>query len=88
MDQVKEIAIEMKKALLRGDLDRFGDMLQRGLDPKEKDGKGITTPRIDEALRGSGKAGPSEAKSPGQGVAVILMLYCPFNKRHIVRERL
>src|SRR5436190_1891080 len=48
MDQVKAIAIEMKKALLAGDLDRFGEMLHQGWLQKKKMAKGITTPRIDE----------------------------------------
>jgi len=48
--------LEMKKALLRGDLDRFGDMLHEGWIQKKKMAKGITTPRIDELYEGSAQS--------------------------------
>ena len=88
MDQVKAIAIEMKKALLASDLDRFGDMLHEGWMQKKKMAKGISTPRIDELYEEARKAGAIGGKITGAGGGGHLMLYCPFNKRHIVRERL
>ncbi len=88
MDQVKAIAIEMKKALLAGDLDHFGDMLHEGWLQKKKMAKGITTPRIDELYEEARKAGAIGGKITGAGGGGHLMLYCPFNKRHVVRERL
>ena len=88
MDQVKAIAYEMKKALLASDLDRFGEMLHEGWLQKKKMAKGITTPRIDELYEEARKAGAIGGKITGAGGGGHLLLYCPFNKRHIVRERL
>ena len=88
MDQVKAIAYEMKKALLAYDLDRFGDLLNEGWLQKKKMAKGITTPRIDELYSEARKAGAIGGKITGAGGGGHLLLYCPFNKRHIVRERL
>ena len=88
MDQVKAIAIEMKKALLGGDLDRFGEMLHEGWLQKKKMAKGISTPRIDELYEEARKAGAIGGKITGAGGGGHLLLYCPFTKRHIVRERL
>jgi D-glycero-alpha-D-manno-heptose-7-phosphate kinase len=88
MDQVKTIAYEMKKALLASDLDRFGELLHQGWLQKKKMAKGISTPRIDELYEEARKAGAIGGKITGAGGGGHLLLYCPFNKRHIVRERL
>ena len=88
MDKTKEIAIEMKKALLLGDLDRFGEMLHEGWVHKKKTAPGMTTARIDELYAEAQKAGAIGGKITGAGGGGHMMLYCPFNKRHIVRERL
>jgi D-glycero-alpha-D-manno-heptose-7-phosphate kinase len=88
MNQVKAIAYEMKKALLASDLDRFGEMLHESWLHKKKMAKGITTPRIDELYEEARKAGAIGGKITGAGGGGHLLLYCPFNKRHTVRERL
>jgi D-glycero-alpha-D-manno-heptose-7-phosphate kinase len=88
MDQVKAIAFEMKKALLASDLDRFGELLHQGWLQKKKMATGISTPRIDELYEEARKAGAIGGKITGAGGGGHLLLYCPFNKRHIVRERL
>jgi len=49
---------------------------------------GITTPHIDELYAEVRKAGAIGGKITGAGGGGHMMLYCPFNKRHIVRERL
>jgi D-glycero-alpha-D-manno-heptose-7-phosphate kinase len=88
MDRSKEIAIEMKRVLLRGDLDCFGDLLHESWLHKKKTAPGITTPRIDELYDEAQKAGAIGGKITGAGGGGHLLLYCPFDKRHIVRERL
>jgi D-glycero-alpha-D-manno-heptose-7-phosphate kinase len=88
MDKTKEIAIEMKRVLLRGDLDSFGDLLHESWVQKKKTAPGITTPRIDELYEEARKAGAIGGKITGAGGGGHLLLYCPFNRRHIVRERL
>ena len=88
MDRVKEIAIEMKKTLLRGDLDYFGELLHGDWIHEKKTAPGISTPHIDELYEEARKGGAIGGKITGAGGGGHLLLYCPFNKRHIVRERL
>ncbi len=88
MDKMKEIAIEMKKALLRGNLNGFGDLLHEGWLHKQKMAPGISTPYIEELYAEACKAGAIGGKITGAGGGGHMMLYCPFNKRHVVRERL
>ena len=88
MDRVKEIAIEMKRTLLRGDLDCFGELLHESWVQKKKTAPGVTTPRIDELYEEAQRAGAIGGKITGAGGGGHLLLYCPFNKRHVVRERL
>jgi len=88
MDRTKEIAIEMKRVLLRGDLDCLGELLHESWVHKKRTAPGITTPRIDELYEEARKAGAIGGKITGAGGGGHLLLYCPFNKRHIVRERL
>jgi D-glycero-alpha-D-manno-heptose-7-phosphate kinase len=85
---VKAIAHQMKKVLLASDLDHFGDMLHESWLHKKKMAKGISTPRIDELYEEARKAGALGGKITGAGGGGHLLLYCPFNKRHVVRERL
>src|SRR5438093_3501943 len=75
MDKSKEIAMEMKDALLGGDLDRFGDMLHAGWLQKQKMAPGITTPRIDELYEEARKAGAIGGKITGAGGGGHMMLY-------------
>lgn len=88
MDEVKAIAYEMKRALLKGDLDEFGDMLHEGWLQKKKTAKGISTPYIDELYAEARKTGALGGKITGAGGGGHMLLYCPFNKRHIVRQRM
>ncbi len=72
MDQVKAIAIEMKKALLAGDLDRFGDMLHEGWLQKKKMAKGIThSPHRRALRRGAQGRGHRRKNHRAQAAAVI-----------------
>jgi D-glycero-alpha-D-manno-heptose-7-phosphate kinase len=88
MNEVKAIAIELKKALLAGNLDRFGELLHEGWSQKKRMAPGITTPRIDELYAEARKAGAIGGKITGAGGGGHLLLYCPFDKRHAVRNRL
>jgi len=67
MDEVKAIAYEMKKALLKGDLDEFGDMLHEAWKQKKRMSPKISTGFIDEAYaaarRASSRPGCSTARS-------------------------
>lgn len=70
MDRIKELAGEMKRALLLGDVREFGTLLDAGWQAKKRMAQGITNPRIDEvyeAARGAGALGGKVSGAGGGG---------------------
>jgi len=88
MDEMKRITVEMKNALLQGRLNDFGCLLHEAWNNKKKMAKQITTSNIDllyEAARENGALG---GKILGAGGGGYLMLYCQFDKKHLIAEAL
>jgi len=86
--RLREIAREMKSALLRGDLTGFGQLLsenwecQKALDPS------ITNEYIDalfDRVIGHGAVG---GKALGAGGGGCLLFYCQSDREHVVRREL
>ncbi len=88
LDETKDLADRMKRALLRGQLDDFGAYLHEGWQVKKKFATQITNPRIDEMYSAVRKLGVLGGKITGAGGGGYLLLYCPFRKRHIIAEQL
>lgn len=88
MDLLKENAVEMKKALLMGKLNEFGELLNLGWEHKKKMSDKITNPAIDEMYEEAKKAGAIGGKISGAGGGGFMMIYCRFDRRHKVAERL
>ena len=88
LDYIKELAIHMKNALLRNELDQFGDLLHEGWVHKRKLASGITNPVIDKLYEIARENGAVGGKLLGAGGGGYLLLFCEFDKRHIVAERL
>lgn len=86
--QLKEITIEMKNALLQTQLSRFGELLHYAWENKKKLSKKITNPKIEEMYEEARKDGALGGKITGAGGGGYLLLYCPFEKKHKVAERL
>jgi D-glycero-alpha-D-manno-heptose-7-phosphate kinase len=80
----KALAIEMKSALLRGQLDQFGDLLCQAWDEKKRMSPMISTPRIEEVLAEAKKHGARGGKVTGAGGGGHILLYCDFTRRHNV----
>lgn len=87
-DHTKQLAIEMKKVLLLGKLNDFGDLLHQGWEFKKRFADSISTSYIDELYAEARKAGAIGGKIAGAGGGGYMMLYCPFDKKHKVSERL
>ncbi|HEX9652950.1 MAG TPA: GHMP kinase [bacterium] len=88
MTELKRITVEMKNALLQGRLTDFGQLLHEAWINKKQMAKQITTSNIDalyEAARATGTIG---GKILGAGGGGYLLLYCEFDKKHIVAEKL
>ena len=88
MDILKEIAVEMKENLLRGELSEFGRLLHQGWEAKKKMATSISSPRIDEVYETAMKAGALGGKLTGAGGGGYAIFYCEFKKKHRVAEAL
>ena len=88
LDENKELAEGMKRALLRGELDDFGAYLHRAWETKKRFAAQITNPHIDEMYDAARRLGALGGKITGAGGGGYLLLYCPFRKRHIIAGQL
>lgn len=84
----KELAVEMKNALLQRRLDDFGALLDRAWHAKKQQSDRISNPRIDEFYEEARKAGTLGAKVTGAGGGGYMLFYCEAGKKHRVAERL
>lgn len=88
LDEMKEITVVMKNALLRGQLDEFGALLHAGWENKKKLARAITSSHIDELYATARRNGALGGKLLGAGGGGYLLLYCPFDKKHVISQEL
>lgn len=88
MDALKELAYEMKRALILGELGDFGDLLHESWQCKKRMAEGITTDRIDEVYEAARKAGALGGKIPGAGGGGFMLFFCQPGKVFAVQETL
>jgi len=88
MDRQKAIAVEMKRALLLGNLNEFGDYLHEGWECKKKMADGISNARIDEIYAEARRAGALGGKIPGAGGGGYILFFCPPGRLFSVQEKL
>jgi D-glycero-alpha-D-manno-heptose-7-phosphate kinase len=88
MHRIKEQAILMKEALLKGELDKIGELLNFGWHYKKQMAKGITTAHLEEIYDTALKAGATGGKISGAGGGGFMLFYCPDNSRTHVIESL
>jgi D-glycero-alpha-D-manno-heptose-7-phosphate kinase len=84
----KEFAVEMKNALLRGQTNRFGELLHDAWEAKKRMSPRIATPFIDEAYTAAREAGALGGKVTGAGGGGFMLFYCLFDRKHRVAEAL
>jgi D-glycero-alpha-D-manno-heptose-7-phosphate kinase len=88
MDELKTITTEMKNALLQKRLDDFGRLLHEAWDNKKKMAKQITNTTIDTLYETARQHGALGGKILGAGGGGYLLLYCEFDKKHVIAEEL
>ncbi len=76
LHQIKEIGLETKKALERGDADEFGELLNVHWETKKKRSLKMTDPFIDECYEIARKNGALGGKIIGAGGGGFFMFYC------------
>jgi D-glycero-alpha-D-manno-heptose-7-phosphate kinase len=84
----KQLAVEMKSALLRGKLGEFGELLGDAWREKQKLSPMIATPRIREAFDVALASGAVSGKVTGAGGGGYILFFCDFKKKHRVAEAL
>jgi D-glycero-alpha-D-manno-heptose-7-phosphate kinase len=84
MNKLKEQAVMMKNALLTGELDNIGEILDFGWKFKKNMADGISNPRIDEIYETAIRHGASGGKVSGAGGGGFMFFYCPGMTRSAV----
>ncbi|TSA27127.1 MAG: dehydrogenase [Bacteroidetes bacterium] len=88
MHKLKEQSVMMKEALLKGDLDRIGEILDFGWQYKKKMAAGISNPMLDEIYGAAIRNGALGGKVSGAGGGGFMFFYCPDNTRSRVIDAL
>lgn len=86
MHHLKEQAIQMKEALLRGKINDIGEILDYGFQQKKKMAEGISNQLIEDIYTAAKKAGSSGGKISGAGGGGFMFFYCPGNTKYKVQE--
>ncbi len=86
MHHLKEQAYMMKEALLKGQLDDIGRILDFGWNHKKKMAEGISNELIDSIYDNCIQAGALGGKISGAGGGGFMIFYCPENTKHQVIE--
>ncbi len=86
--KLKEQAVQMKEALLRGHLDKIGEILNFGWHNKKKMAQAISNPLIDDIYNTAIENGATGGKISGAGGGGFMIFYCPGIARSQVIEAL
>lgn len=86
MHEMKQHAVSMKEALLKGDFKGFSDCLQKGWLSKKNAASSITNPFLDEMYQYAIDNGAESAKISGAGGGGFMMIYCnPCRRISLIR---
>jgi D-glycero-alpha-D-manno-heptose-7-phosphate kinase len=88
LKQQKELATEMKNALLQGRLLAFAELLGEAWRQKKRISPRIATSFIDEAYEEAVKHGAISGKVTGAGGGGYMLFYCDYRRKHRVAEAL
>ena len=88
MHRIKQGAIDMKLAVLKGDMEEFARILGQGWEDKKKMAGAITNPIIEDAFLVATKAGALAGKVSGAGGGGFIMFFVEPTKKKAVVEAL
>jgi len=88
MDNIKQLTIETKNALLQGRLEDFGSLLHESWVNKKKMAPAISNPKIDEIYQEARRLGALGGKISGAGGGGYMFIYCPYETQPAIVERL
>lgn len=88
MHQLKKQSVMMKEALLRGNLNKIGEILDFGWTFKKQMADEISNPLLDEIYNTAKANGATGGKISGAGGGGFMIFYCPGDNRSRVIEAL
>jgi D-glycero-alpha-D-manno-heptose-7-phosphate kinase len=86
--ELKALTIEMKNALLRRELDNFGELLHREWQYKKTLSSRISNTQLDSLYETAREYGALGGKITGAGGGGYMLLYCPAERKHRVAAKL
>ena len=84
MHKLRELAVRMKESILKGKLDKMGELLNLSWEYKKQMADGITNPKIDLIYKAAIEAGATGGKVSGAGGGGFMFFYCPGITRYNV----
>ena len=81
--EIKDIGLEISEAISKGNLRRFGELLDVHWESKKRLSEGISNPQIDAWYELAKQNGAVGGKISGAGGGGFLMLYCEENKARL-----
>jgi len=88
MEELRRITVALKNALLQGRLGDFGALLHEAWTNKKKMAGPISNPGIEDLYACARAHGALGGKITGAGGGGYLLLYCEFDRKHVVAEKL
>jgi D-glycero-alpha-D-manno-heptose-7-phosphate kinase len=83
LKEIKDIGVEICDSIVKGNLRRFGELMDAHWQVKKRLSHGITNPQIDGWYSLARRNGAIGGKISGAGGGGFLMLYCEDNKRRL-----
>ena len=80
LSEIKDIGLEIRDEIVKGNLRRFGELMDLHWQTKKRLSHGITNPQIDEWYELARRNGAIGGKISGAGGGGFLMLYCEEGK--------
>jgi D-glycero-alpha-D-manno-heptose-7-phosphate kinase len=88
LHRLKAQTLEMKKALLLGDVDGMGELLHEAWESKKRLERDISNPHVDRLYRLARREGAIGGKMPGAGGGGYFLLLTRFDRKHRVAAAL
>jgi len=88
LHRLKAETLEMKKALLTGDVDAMGELLHQAWEAKKRLEAGISNAHVDQLYALARKEGAIGGKMPGAGGGGYFLLLTRFDRKHRVAAAL
>ena len=85
---LKQIAVEMKNALLKGNLQYLSNLLSDNWDNQKRLHPSVANPQIDSLFELALNNGATGGKASGAGGGGCLIFYCSDGREHVVRRKL